>query len=608
MDSGILFSIFIFLLSACVIVPLARRFRLGAVLGYFLAGILIGPYGLSLITNSEQIVHIAEFGVVMMLFLIGLELEPPVLWRMRRSILGLGGLQVVLTSMVFCAIGIMCGFDWRISLAVGMALALSSTALVLQMLQEENLDQTLMGEKSFAVLLFQDIAVIPILVVMPLLAVSGHASDAHAINNIASLPGWVQTLIVASVIAMLVVTGRYLSRYMFYYVAKTNMREVFTAMSLALVVGVTLLMQLVGVSPALGAFVAGVVLSTSEYKNTLETDIEPFKGLLLGLFFISVGLGINFSLLSGNPFQVLGAVATIIIVKAAILYALGRYFGLDPQQNAGFAIALSQGGEFAFVLFQFAGGLNILSADQSAFLTLVVALSIAITPFLMLAYGRYIVPRFMSVLPERPFDVIDTQNTVIIAGYGRYGQVVGRFLNSLNADITILEKDPEQIEALRKYGVKAYFGDASRIDLLKSAGADKAAILVVAVDDPDICLQIVRRAKEHFPLLRIFARAHNRRHAYELDRLGVAYFRRELFDSSLGMAQEIMIALGHDTEDIRIKAEFFRRHDEESLRKSFDFFDSEPELVNFARLQREELDRILQSDTPFVPPSEKTHG
>jgi len=410
------------------------------------------------------------------------------------------------------------------------------------------------------------------------------------------------------VIAMLVVTGRYLSRYMFYYVAKTNMREVFTAMSLALVVGVTLLMQLVGVSPALGAFVAGVVLSTSEYKNTLETDIEPFKGLLLGLFFISVGLGINFSLLSGNPFQVLGAVATIIIVKAAILYALGRYFGLDPQQNAGFAIALSQGGEFAFVLFQFAGGLNILSADQSAFLTLVVALSIAITPFLMLAYGRYIVPRFMSVLPERPFDVIDKQNTVIIAGYGRYGQVVGRFLNSLNADITILEKDPEQIEALRKYGVKAYFGDASRIDLLKSAGADKAAILVVAVDDPDICLQIVRRAKEHFPLLRIFARAHNRRHAYELDRLGVAYFRRELFDSSLGMAQEIMIALGHDTEDMRIKAEFFRRHDEESLRKSFDFFDSEPELVNFARLQREELDRILQSDTPFVPPSEKTHG
>lgn len=601
MDSAFLFNVFVFLSAVCIAVPLASRFRLGAVLGYFAAGILIGPFGLSLITNAEQIMHFGEFGVVMMLFLIGLELEPAVLWRMRKSILGLGGLQVVLTSAAFAVIGVALQFDWRVSLAAGMALALSSTALVLQMLQEKNLLQTLLGETSVAVLLFQDIAVIAILVLMPLLALSGNADVQNPNDFLAGLPAWAHTILVAGVIGLVVLIGRFLSRYMFYFIAKTKLREVFTATSLALVVGVTLLMQLVGVSPALGAFVAGVVLATSEYKHTLETDIDPFKSLLLGLFFISVGMGINFSLFAENIFQVLGALALLIMVKALIILFLGRMFGLDPVQNTGFALALSQGGEFAFVLFQYAGGLEILSPAQSGFLTLVVALSIAITPLLMLAYSRLLVPRFMSQLPERPYDAINAGNTVIMAGYGRFGQVIGRFLNSQNTAVTILEKDPDQIEVLRKYGVKGFFGDASRLDLLRSAGAERATILVIAVDDANDCLTIVRLAKQHFPELKIFARARNRQHAYELSRLGVTYFKRELFDSSLDVAQEIMIALGRDRQDMRAKAELFLRYDEATLLQSFAFFDSDHEVINFTKLNQEELNGILQSDVANRP-------
>lgn len=596
MDSGLLFNVFIFLIAACVVVPLASRFKLGSVLGYLAAGILIGPFGLSLIINTEQIMHFAEFGVVMMLFLIGLELEPATLWRLRKSIVGLGGLQVTLTAAALCMAGVMMGYDWRVSLSVGMALSLSSTALVLQMLQEKNLMQTMVGETSFSVLLFQDIAVIPILVLMPLLAFAPEAATPAHDGWLAGAPGWMRALAVAVVIGFVVFFGKYFSRTVFGFIARTNLREVFTAISLALVVGITLLMQMVGVSPALGAFVAGVVLANSEYKRTLETDIEPFKGLLLGLFFISVGMGMNFGLLVHEFLPIVGMVAGLMAVKASILFVLGRRFGLNPAHNAGFALALSQGGEFAFVLFQFAGTLQILQGEQAAFLTLAVALSIALTPLLMMAYSRYLVPRFMSVLPERPYDVIDARNCVILAGYGRFGQVIGRFLTGQGVKVTVLEKDPDQIELLRKFGFNGYFGDASRLDLLKSAGAADAKMLVVAVDNPDTCLDIVRMAKEHFPQLRIFARARNRRHAYELDKLGVDYFKRETFDSSLAMAEEIMVALGREREAMHLKAHLFRQHDETSLRKSFAFFDSEPELVNFARLQREELARILQGD------------
>jgi glutathione-regulated potassium-efflux system ancillary protein KefC len=598
MDNGLLFNTFIFLAAACLVVPLASRFRLGSVLGYLIAGVLIGPFGFHFIGNAQEVMHFAEFGVIMMLFLIGLELEPAVLWRMRRSIVGLGGLQIAVTGAAFTAIGIALGYDWRVSLAVALALALSSTALVLQILQEKNLMHTSMGETAFAVLLFQDIAVIPILVLMPLLSADGAAAGPHTDGMLAHLPGWVQAMAVAAVITLVVIAGRYLSRHMFHFIAKTNLREVFTAMSLALVVGITLLMQMIGISPALGAFIAGVVLANSSYKHTLETDIEPFKSLLLGLFFISVGMGMNFSLFAQSPARLLTAVALLMAVKATILCVLGRCFGLTGTQNIGFALALSQGGEFAFVLFQYAGGLFILDAAQSAFLMLTVAISIALTPLLMAFYSRFLVPRFMSVLPERDYDAIAERNPVILAGYGRFGQVIGRFLTAQGVKITVLEKDPDQIEMLRKYGRHGYFGDASRLDLLKSAGAEAAKLLIIAVDDADTCLEIARLAKEKFPHLKIFARARNRRHAYELHRAGVHYFRRETFDSSLAMAQEIMAALGHDREAMQQKALAFIRHDEEILQKSFAFFEQEPELISFSRQASGELERILQSDVP----------
>ena len=593
MNYGFLLSTFIFLAAVCIVVPLASRFKLGSVLGYLLAGVIIGPFGFGFIDNPEEIMHFAEFGVVMMLFVIGLELEPAQLWRLKKTIVGMGGLQVALTTSAFTDVGIMLGYDWRVSLAASMALALSSTALVLQLMEEKNLMQTSLGETAFSVLLFQDIAVIPILVIMPLLAAHGIAMP-HA-TLFSGLPGWMQALAVAGVIAALIVAGRYLSRPLFHLIAKTNLREVFTATSLMLIVGITLLMQLVGVSPALGAFIAGLVLANSEYKHTLEADIEPFKGLLLGLFFISVGMGMDFGLLASAPLQLLVAVVCLMSVKAVILFILGRVFGLTPIHNLGFALALSQGGEFAFVLFQFAGGLDILSAQQSAFLTLAVALSIAATPLLMLFYSHVMVPRFMSILPE--YETIDQNNAVILAGYGRFGQIIGRFLMAQGVAVTILEKDSDQVMLLRKFGFKGFFGDASRIDLLQSAGASKAKLLIVAVDDADTCLEIVQMARREFPNLKIFARARNRRHAYELNKAGADYFRRETFDASLVMAQEIMVALGYKASDMQRRAEQFMNHDEATLMKSFEFFENEPELIDFARFRSAELENILKSDS-----------
>jgi glutathione-regulated potassium-efflux system ancillary protein KefC len=596
MSSPFLFNAFIFLAAACLVVPLASRFKLGSVLGYLAAGVLIGPYGLGLIGNAEQIMEFGEFGVVMMLFVIGLELEPATLWRMRKQMIGLGGLQLSLTALAFTSLGVALGFDWRMSLAAGMALSLSSTAIVLQMLQEKNLMQTQVGETSFAVLLFQDIAVIGILVVVPLLATQSVAVDTPHSGALSALPNWMYPLVVAGVIGCVVAGGRYLSRYLFYFMAKTNLREVFTATSLALVIGITLLMQAIGISPALGAFIAGVVLASSEYKHTLEADIEPFKGLLLGLFFISIGMGMDFNLLASQSVILLAAVFTLLAVKILILLGLGRLFNLTSNYNIGFALALSQGGEFAFVLFQYANTLHVIGREEARFLTLVVALSMAATPLLMLLYSRYIVPRFLSVLPDRDFDTIDAHNAVILAGYGRFGQIIGRFANAQGVKLTVLEKDPDQIEQLRKFGVKCYFGDAAREELLRGAGAATAKLLVVAVDDADVCLEIVQMAKQEFPQLKILARARNRRHAYELHKAGVDYFKREIFDSSLSMAQEMMIQLGYGKDDMKRKAIAFAKHDEKTLAASFAFFEKEPELISFSRQASGEKASILQSD------------
>ncbi len=606
MEKSFLLNTFVFLAATSLVLPIAGRFKLGSVLGYLLAGILIGPFGIGLIAHAEAIMHLGEFGVVMMLFIIGLELDPQSLWRLRKFIVGLGGLQVLLTSFAFLGIGIALGFEWKVSLVCGMALSLSSTALVLQMLREKDLLQTSAGESSFAVLLFQDIAVIPILILMPLL-VSAPSNSVHGSDALESLPGWAHTIVIAGVILSIVMGGRYLSRHLFRYAAKTHLREVFTAISLALVVGIALLMQMIGISPALGAFVAGVVLANSEYKHTLETDIEPFKGLLLSLFFVSIGIGMDFALLGKSPMILIGMVLGLIIIKMVILWSLGFFFKLGGPQKTLFALALAQGGEFAFVLFQYARGLHLLSSEQKAFLTLVVGVSMALSPFLMIFNDRFIVPRFMSRLPEREPDRIEkNDNPVIIAGYGRFGQVIGRFLSAQGIQLTILEMDPDQIELLRRFGNKVYFGDASRLDLLRSSGAEKAKLLVVAVDDADKTIEIARLSKKEFPNLKVFARARNRRHAYELYKAGVNYFRRETFDSSLVMAQEVMIALGSSPSQAEDKALKFMRHDENSLKTSFAFFEQEPELIHFAQQTRYELERILQNDLSDEEREKKT--
>ncbi|OCH97766.1 potassium transporter [Legionella jamestowniensis] len=594
MNNGLLFHIFIFLAAASIIVPLASRFKLGSVLGYLLIGILIGPFGFNLITNSEQIMHFAEFGVIMMLFLIGLELEPARLWQLRKSIIGLGGLQVTLTTILLMGLGLLAGYNWRVSLAISMALSLSSTALVLQILQEKKLMHTATGETSFAVLLFQDIAVIPILILMPMLT-SPEAITSTA-YPVSVLTGWSHAGLIAGIIGAVILAGHYLSHHFFYLIAQTNLREVFTATSLALIVGITLLMQTVGVSPGLGAFIGGVVLANSAYKRTLETDIEPFKGLLLGLFFISVGMSMNFHLLVQQPITLFSVVASFILIKISILLMLGRFFGLTTLQGLAFALVLSQGSEFAFVLFTFAYSTNVISLQDANFFTLAVALSMASTPFLVLIYQYFIVPKFISILPPHQFDAIDIQHSIIVAGYGRFGQIIGRFLNAQGIELTVLENDPQQIEQLRKFGIKGYFGDASRLDLLKNAGAQQAKLLIVAVDDPDTSLEIVKLAKQEFPQLKIYARARNRRHAYELHKAGVDYFKRETFDSSLSMAQEIMKLMGYEEESLKTKAQAFARHDELTLQKSFSFFEKEHELISLSQQARGELERILKDD------------
>lgn len=596
MNDTLLLNVFIFLAAASIMVPIASRFRLGSVLAYLIVGILIGPFGFKLIGNAEQIMHFAEFGVVMMLFIIGLELEPGKLWTLRKLIVGLGGLQVIGTTAALTAAGVLLGYDWHASLAISMALSLSSTALVLQMLQEKNLLKTTQGETSFAVLLLQDIAVIPILIILPLLNGDGNvAINNHEHHLVANLPPVLHALLVTCVIGAVILTGHYFSRRFFIIIAKTHIREVFTAFSLALVVGITLLMQSIGVSPALGAFIAGVVLANSEYKHTVEADIQPFKGLLLGLFFISVGMGMNFNLFSQQFSLIIGAVLGLILIKALVLAILGNVFKLSNVQTIGFAIALSQGGEFAFVLFKYGSSSKVITPDAASFFTLVVALSMLATPFMMLFYHRFVVPKFMSVIKERKYDPISEKNGIILAGYGRFGQIIGRLLNGENIKVTVLEKNPEQIELLRKFGYTGYFGDANRVDLLRSAGADTAKLLIVAVGNPEANLEIVRLAKQEFPHLKIYVRARNRRHAYELHKAGVDYFKRELFDSSLTMTKEILKFLNYKPEEIESKAQAFQQHDESTLIKSFEFFDEEKDLINFARQSKGELERILQN-------------
>jgi len=562
----------VYLLAAVISVPVAKRLGFGSVLGYLLAGMIIGPFLLGYIgSEGQDVMHFAEFGVVMMLFLIGLELKPDLLWGMRRSIFGLGGLQLIITAMIIGGVAMALGQSGGAAISIGLTLGLSSTAIVLQTLSEKGLMKKASGRASFSVLLLQDIAVVPILALIPLLAVSTSGnSETHAeVKYIAgvAITGWVQVALMLTVILAIVVVGLYLVKYFFRIIARTGLREIFTAATLLLVISTAGLMDLVGLSPALGAFLSGVVLANNEYRHELEADIEPFKGLLLGLFFISVGASMDFSLLGTVPGLIVSLLVALIGIKFLVLYLLGRFFNLRGGQNTIFALSLAQGGEFAFVLVAFSAENGVVTSDISAILFLVVALSMAVTPLLLLLNDKIFIPLFYKTENARESDPIEEEKDVplIIAGFGGFGVVMGRFLIANGMRATILDDNPDNIEVLRKFGFKVYYGDASRADLLAAAGAGRAKVLIVAVDDAHKSLKIIDLAKRNYPHLKILVRSVNMEHTYEVMDRGVDGFKRDTFESSLSLGVEALTYLGYNRYRAHRLAQTFRRHNNKVL-------------------------------------------
>ncbi|OKH14585.1 glutathione-regulated potassium-efflux system protein KefC [[Limnothrix rosea] IAM M-220] len=607
------YQAFIYLAAAVFSVPIAKHLGLGSVLGYLIAGIVIGPYGFNFVGAEEGVMHFAEFGVVMMLFLIGLELQPPLLWRMRGPILGLGGLQVAVTTAAIMGIAMLLGQSWQASLAIAMTLALSSTAIVLQTLSEKGLMRTEAGQACFSVLLFQDIAVIPMLALMPLLTTgttdkttalvaSTNILVAAAETAAGDRPGWQQTLFVMGAVGGIIVMGRFLMRPIFRFIATTGMREIFTATALLLVIGIALLMSEVGLSPALGTFVAGVVLADNEYRHELETNVEPFKGLLLGLFFISVGAGINFNILWAQPLLILGLVVGLMLLKSVILFGLGKAFQQPLSENLFFATALAQGGEFGFVIFSFALSSNVLPEEIVALLIVIVALSMGLTPLVIIFHEQFIQPRFQAIAPQQKPDNIDDGKTpVIIAGFGRFGQVVGRLLIANGFQTTILDNDPVHIEMLRKFGHKVFYGDPTRMDLLQSAGAEHAKLLIIAIDDVEKCLHMIDLAQKKFPHLKLLVRAVDRRHAYQLIHRKVDVIERETFESALHLGIEALKLLGFRAYRAHHDAQTFRHHDIEAMYEMAEIHEDETGLVARSNQLFDDLQEIFQSDNYDLP-------
>ena len=597
MEGDLLLGAFFFLAAAVVVVPFDQRGGLGSVLGYLVTGVAIGPYGLRLVSNPESILHFAEFGVVMMLFLIGLELEPAKLWRLRRTIVGLGGAQVTLTAGAIAAIALAFGQTWQAGIAIGLALALSSTAIALQILNERNVLGTAAGQSAFSVLLFQDVAVIPILAVLPLLAAGDGGSAAAAHAGALGGPAWLRAVTVIGAVAGIVTAGRYLLRPVFRFIASTGIREIFTAFSLLLVVGIALLMQSIGLSAALGTFLAGVVLANSEYRIALESDIEPFKALFLGLFFISVGMSIQFSVLAEAPRAIARMLAGLIAVKLVLLAALARAFCLGRDQNLLFSFVLAPGGEFGFVLFQFAATEGALTPAQTEPLIVVVALSMALTPLLLLLLERVIQQRLRPAAAEREADAIEPRgDPVIVIGYGRFGKIVGRFLGANGVGTVVLGNDPDHIEVLRKFGARVFYGDATRLDLLEKAGGDRAKLIIIAIGDTGKTVEAVTEIRGRFRNARILARARNRTHAHQLIAAGVDMLRRETFDSALVMGREALIMLGDHPYDARRRARVFEEYDERSLREGVESRDDVDGQVSLSRQLRDQLEGVFRAD------------
>jgi monovalent cation:proton antiporter-2 (CPA2) family protein len=581
----------IYLLAAVIAVPLSRRLGLGAVLGYLAAGVIIGPFGFRFVSDAEHILHFAELGVVFLLFIVGLELQPSRLWVMRRMVFGLGAAQVTLSAIALALVAWAFGFGGKAAVVIGLILALSSTAFVLQMLAEKKQLAASHGRAAFSILLFQDLAVIPLIAVLPLLGASASATGGI---------DFVQIGIMAATIIGLVVAGRYLLKPILQIAARSGIPEIFTATALLVVIGAALLMEFAGMSMVLGAFIAGMMLADSEYRHQLEADIAPFKGLLLGLFFIAVGMSVNLGLLLEIPGRVSVMVVALMATKAAVLFPLARVFGMCERSAAlKLAAVLAQGGEFAFVLLSIAAAEAVLPQAVIDELLLAVAISMLMTPFIYaaaeLAGGR-------MRKPAKPdFDVPpDDHPEVVIVGFGRVGQVVGRMLNVVGTTYTALESDSSQVDIVRRYGVMVYYGDASRLDLLRAAGAEHAKVFVLAISNLEESTKIAEAVIRNFPHLTIVARARNRRHAHKLMDLGIKHIFRETLRSSLAMSEQVLTNLGQSEENARNAVEAFHDRDVQLLLEQHAIHDSEEMLIQTSKDTAEELETLLQRDKNHV--------
>ena len=578
----------IYLAAAVLAVPLAKRLGLGAVLGYLLAGMAIGPWGLGLIREVEDILHFSEFGVVLLLFLIGLELEPDRLWSLRRQIFGWGTAQVLLVAAALFGAALLAGIGWRVALIAALGLSLSSTAIALATLGERNLMGTPAGQAGFALLLFQDIAAIPMIALVPFLGMA-------AVDS-AGGDGWLGALRVVGVIAGLVIGGRYLVRPALRIIAKSGMREIFTAFALLLVIAISLLMQWIGMSMALGAFMAGVLLADSEYRHALETDLEPFKGLLLGLFFIAVGMSVDFGVFLSRPWLILGLVLGFLAIKLAVLFLLSFRFGIARGQRWLFAFLLSQGGEFAFVVFGAAAAARVFAPETGSMLVAVVALSMVSTPLLLLLHDKVLEPRYRGQNKREPDAIDGNEGHVIIAGFGRFGQIIGRLLLANRVKLTVLDHDPDQIELLRRFGQKVFYGDATRVDLLHAAGAARARALVLAIDDIDDSLALADAVREHFPDLPVLARARNVTHYYQLMDRGVTVIERETFESALQLGRRVLCQLGYGAYRAREATLKFREHNKASVDAVYPYYKDREQYVSMAKRARDELNEMFARD------------
>ena len=594
---GFLREALVYLAAAVIAAPLFNRLKLGSVLGYLVAGVVIGPYVLNLVGEAEDTMHIAEFGVVILLFLIGMEIRPAQLWSMRTAIFGLGGAQVVVSGLALGGVALALGLDWRPALALGLILALSSTAIVLQTLEERGLRHTAVGRHSFSVLLLQDLAVIPLFALLPLLATMAPESGGkESASLFAGAPPWLQAVATLSAVALVLVAGRFLTRPVFRFIAETRLREIFTAAALLIVVAVTALMQAVGLSPALGAFLAGVVLGDSEYRREIETDIEPFRGLFLGLFFITIGAGMNLGAVAQQPLLIASLTVGLMAIKGLVLFGLLRAFRVGGRDAGSVATALSQGGEFAFVLFGFAVATGVLATTTVSVATVVVALSMALTPLAVIAYAR--LP--FGAAPPAPepereeFD--ETRPHAIVAGFGRFGQVVGRVLIANGYRTVVLESSAAQIELLRRFGRRVYYGDATRLDLLRAAGAAEAKLLVVAIDNAEKANELVEIARAEFPDLCVIARAWDRRHAYQLQAKGAHAVERETFEGGLALATEALKRLGMRAHQAHRAVALFRRHDRRTYEELAPLWSDDERYVVAARESSAVMERLLAED------------